>query len=69
LALQSCRCTNNNSDDHRIYITFGDLSIDNKVEVKAFRQPDSTYLASIIKKEGMPESEIGAQIESIVEQV
>jgi hypothetical protein len=55
-------------DDHRMPITFGDLSVGNKVEVKAFRQPDSTYLASIIKKEDMPESEIEftAQIESIV---
>jgi hypothetical protein len=55
-------------DDHRIPITFGDLIIGNKVEVKAFRQPDSTYLASLIKKEDMPENEIEftAQIESIV---
>jgi hypothetical protein len=55
-------------DDHRMPITFGDLSVGNKVEVKAFRQPDSTYLASLIKKEDMPENEIEftAQIESIV---
>ena len=55
-------------DDHRMPITFGDLSVGNKVEVKAFRQPDSTYLASLIKKEDLPENEIEftAQIENIV---
>jgi hypothetical protein len=55
-------------DNNRMPITFGDLNVGDKVEVKAFRQPDSTYLASLIKKEDQPENEIEftAQIESIV---
>jgi len=56
-------------DDNRMPITFGDLNVGDKVEVKAFRQPDSTYLASLIKKEDLPENEIEftAQIESILD--
>ncbi|MEO8233057.1 MAG: DUF5666 domain-containing protein [Ignavibacteriota bacterium] len=55
-------------NDHRMPITFGDLNIGDRVEVKAFRQPDSTFLASLIKKEDLPENEIEftAQIENIV---
>ena len=55
-------------DNHRMPITFGDLNVGDKVEVKAFRQPDNTYLASLIKKEDLSENEIEftAQIENIV---
>ncbi|HEX7356939.1 MAG TPA: DUF5666 domain-containing protein, partial [Ignavibacteriaceae bacterium] len=54
-------------DDNRMPITFGDLIVGNRVEVKAFKQLDNTYLASLIKKEDLPENEIEitAQIENI----
>ena len=49
-------------------ITFSDLDVGNKVEVKAFKHLDNTYLASRIKLEDQHENEIEftAQIESIV---
>jgi hypothetical protein len=49
-------------------ITFTDLNVGNNVEVKAFKQLDSTYLASKIKLEEEHENEIEftAQIETIV---
>ena len=52
----------------RMPITFADLNIGDRVEVKAYRQLDSSYLAVRIKLEDMPGSEIEftAQIESIV---
>ena len=55
-------------DDNRTPITFGDLNIGDKVEVKAFKQPDNTYLASRIKLKDQHENEIEltAQIENIV---
>ena len=55
-------------DHNNMPINFSDLNIGDKVEVKAFRQPDSSYLAVRIKLEDMPESEIEftAQIENIV---
>lgn len=55
-------------DDNRMPISFSDLNVGDRVEVKAFRQPDSSYLAVRIKIEDMPGSEIEftAQIESIV---
>lgn len=55
-------------DDNRMPILFSDLNVGDRVEVKAFRQPDSLYLAVRIKLEDMPENEIEftAQIESIV---
>ena len=55
-------------DDHNMPITFGDLNVGNKVEVKALRQLDNTYLAVRIKLEDVPENEIEftAQIENII---
>lgn len=55
-------------DDNRMPILFSALNVGDRVEVKAFRQPDSSYLAVRIKLEDMPENEIEftAQIESIV---
>ncbi|MBK7228531.1 MAG: T9SS type A sorting domain-containing protein [Ignavibacteriales bacterium] len=55
-------------DDNRMPISFSDLNVGDRVEVKGFRQPDSSYLAVRIKIEDMPGSEIEftAQIESIV---
>ncbi len=55
-------------DDNRLPITFNDLNVGDKAEVKAFLQPDSTYLATRIKLEDQNENEIEitAQIESIV---
>ena len=55
-------------DHSRMPISFGDLNVGDRVEVKAFRQPDSSYLAVRIKLEDMPGNEIEftAQIESIV---
>jgi hypothetical protein len=55
-------------DHSRMPIFFSDLNVGDRVEVKAFRQPDSSYLAVGIKLEDMPGSEIEftAQIESIV---
>jgi len=55
-------------DDNRMPILFSDLTVGDRVEVKAFRQPDSSYLAVRIKLEDMPENEIEftAQIENIV---
>jgi hypothetical protein len=55
-------------DDNRMPILFSDLNVGDRVEVKAFRQPDSSYLAVRIKLEDMPENEIefSAQIENIV---
>ena len=52
----------------RMQITFADLNIGDRVEVKAYRQTDNSYLAVRIKLEDMPENEIEftAQIESIV---
>ena len=54
-------------DDNHQPMTFADLSVGNKVEVKAFKQLDSSYLASRIKLEDEHENEIEltAQIESI----
>jgi hypothetical protein len=55
-------------NDNRMPITFGDLNIGDRVEVKAFRQTDNSLLAVRIKLEDMPENEIEftAQIESIL---
>jgi hypothetical protein len=55
-------------DDNRMPISFSDLNVGDRVEVKGFRQADSSYLAVRIKLEDMPESEIEftAQIENIV---
>ncbi|MBK7632303.1 MAG: T9SS type A sorting domain-containing protein [Ignavibacteriales bacterium] len=55
-------------DDNRMPISFSDLNVGDRVEVKGFRQPESSYLAVRIKIEDMPGSEIEftAQIESIV---
>ena len=55
-------------DDKRMPISFSDLNVGDRVEVKGFRQADSSYLAVRIKLEDMPESEIEftAQIENIV---
>ncbi len=55
-------------NNERMPITFADLNIGDRVEVKAYRQLDSSYLAVRIKLEDMPGSEIEftAQIESIV---
>ena len=52
----------------RMPITFADLNIGDRVEVKAYRQPDNSYLAVRIKLEDMPGNEIEftAQIENIV---
>ncbi len=54
-------------DDNHQPITFGDLNVGDKVEVKASLQVDSSYLASRIKLEDEHENEIEftAQIESI----
>jgi len=53
---------------NRMPITFADLNIGDRVEVKAYRQTDNSYLAVRIKLEDMPGNEIEftAQIESIV---
>ena len=55
-------------DDNRMPISFSNLNVGDRVEVKGFRQADSSYLAVRIKLEDMPESEIEftAQIENIV---
>jgi hypothetical protein len=55
-------------DHHNMPIAFSDLNLGAKVEVKAFKQLDKTYLASSIKLEDQPENEIEftAQIENIV---
>jgi Domain of unknown function (DUF5666)/Secretion system C-terminal sorting domain len=55
-------------DENRMPILFSALNIGDRVEVKAFRQPDSSYLAVRIKLEDMPGNEIEftSQIESIV---
>jgi hypothetical protein len=56
-------------DHSRMPISFSDLNIGDRVEVKAYRQPDNSYLAVRIKLEdNMPENEIEftSQIESIV---
>ena len=55
-------------DHSRMPISFSDLNVGDRVEVKAYRQPDNSYLAVRIKLEDMPENEIEftAQIESIV---
>ncbi len=52
----------------RMPITFADLNIGDRAEVKAYRQPDNSYLAVRIKLEDMPGNEIEftAQIETIV---
>jgi len=52
----------------RMPIYFSDLNIGDRVEVKAYKQLDSSYLAVRIKLEDMPENEIEftAQIESIL---
>lgn len=49
-------------------ISFNDLNIGDRVEVKAYKQLDNSYLAVRIKLEDMPENEIEftAQIESIL---
>ncbi len=55
-------------DHNNMPILFSNLSVGNKVEVKAFRQLDSSFIAFSIKLEDLPENEIEftAQIESIV---
>ena len=55
-------------DHSRMPISFSNLNVGDRVEVKAHRQADSSYLAVRIKLEDMPGSEIEftAQIESIV---
>ena len=55
-------------DHNRMPISFSDLNVGDRVEVKAYRQPDNSYLAVRIKLEDMPENEIEftAQIESVV---
>ena len=55
-------------DENRIPILFSDLNVGDRVEVKAYRQPYSSYLAVRIKLEDIPGNEIEftAQIESIV---
>jgi len=55
-------------DDNRMPISFSDLNVGDRVEVKAFRQVDSSFLAVRIKLEDMPGSEIEftAQIEVVV---
>ena len=55
-------------DHNNMPISFSDLTVGNKVEVRAFGQPDSSLLAVSIKLEDLPESEIEftAQINSIV---
>jgi len=55
-------------DINRMPISFADLNIYDRVEVKAFKQSDNTFLALRIKKEDIPENEIEftAQIENIV---
>ena len=52
----------------RMPIYFSDLNIGDRVEVKAYKQIDNSYLAVRIKLEDMPENEIEftAQIESIL---
>lgn len=52
----------------RMPISFNDLNIGDRVEVKAYKQLDNSYLAVRIKLEDMPENEIEftAQIESIL---
>jgi len=52
----------------RMPIYFSDLNIGDRVEVKAYKQLDNSYLAVRIKLEDMPENEIEftAQIESIL---
>ncbi len=54
-------------DRNRMPISFGNLNVGDRVEVKAFRQPDSSYLAVRIKLEDLPGNEIEftAQIDSI----
>jgi hypothetical protein len=55
-------------DHSRMPISFGDLNVSDRVEVKAYRQSDNSFLAVRIKLEDMPGNEIEftAQIESIV---
>ena len=55
-------------DLNRMPISFNDLNVGDRVEVKAFKQPDNSYLAVRIKLEDLPENEIEftSQIESIV---
>jgi hypothetical protein len=55
-------------DHNRMPISLGNLTVGDRVEVKAFRQIDNSLLAVRIKLEDMPENEIEftAQIESIV---
>ncbi|QQS35981.1 MAG: T9SS type A sorting domain-containing protein [Ignavibacteriales bacterium] len=54
-------------NNNRQPITFSELNVGDRVEVKAFRQPDSTYLASRIKLEDHNQNEIEftARIETI----
>lgn len=56
-------------NEHKMPVSFGDLMVGNKVEVTAFKQPDSTYIAALIKLEDFHENgiEFTAQIEAIVE--
>lgn len=53
---------------NNVQITFAQLNVGDFVEVKSYRQPDSTYLAVRIKLEDTPQNqiEIKAKIESIV---
>ena len=55
-------------DHSRMPISFSNLNVGDRVEVKAYRQADSSYLAVRIKLEDMLGSEIEftAQIESII---
>ena len=55
-------------DHNRMPISFSDLNVGDRVEVKAFRQTDNSLLAVRIKLEDMPENEIEftARVESIL---
>ena len=55
-------------DHNRMPISFSNLNVGDRVEVKAFRQTDNSLLAVRIKLEDMPENEIEftARVESIL---
>ncbi len=54
-------------DLNRLLISFNNLNVGDRVEVKAYKQPDNSFLAVRIKLEDMPENEIEitAKIENI----
>ncbi|MCL6495253.1 MAG: DUF5666 domain-containing protein [Ignavibacterium sp.] len=54
-------------DRNNLLISFSQLNVGDRVEVKAFKQPDNTFLAVRIKLEDNPQSqtEIKAKIENI----